>query len=351
MFELLDPPLSLLERVRLLADQLVAEGHVVGEGDLGVVHGRYCMRKHASDQWGQPEKFRKLCGIADVAWSSLDALEIDAIEQHDQVGRVDRHAGRFGFARSREPERAFFQTFVNDEKSIGIPEEQLDAIAATIPKNEEMTAQGILPEHALDKMRETVEPLAHVRRFPCQEDADGGRQAQHRRASSTERTASRAIGSKPRVTRTVGPAGSTISIGVVAAIGSAASCTTRTGKNAEGTGQFGRRVRAFDCPGRWDLTIAASQRLTPPVEVPGLQALTLAESPDGQPAAGLVGDRTPPELFLDGISAFPASRLHGHLPEIRTLPPGNATRPCKMGFATRLRRTAPECHSHPKASA
>ena len=39
VFELLDPPLSLVERIRLLADQLVAEGNVVGEGDLGVIHG------------------------------------------------------------------------------------------------------------------------------------------------------------------------------------------------------------------------------------------------------------------------------------------------------------------------
>jgi hypothetical protein len=32
VFELLDPPLGLLERVRLLADQLVAEGDLIGEG-------------------------------------------------------------------------------------------------------------------------------------------------------------------------------------------------------------------------------------------------------------------------------------------------------------------------------
>ena len=88
------------------------------------------------------------------------------------------------------------------------------------------------------------------------------------------------------------------------------------------------RVRAMDCPGRWDLTIASSQLLTPPVEVPGLQALPLAVSLDGQPAASLVGDRTPPELFLDGISRLPGSRRHGHLPEnglcLREMLPGPA---------------------------
>jgi len=39
VFELLDPPLSIVEGFRLLADQLVTEGNVVGEFDLGVVHG------------------------------------------------------------------------------------------------------------------------------------------------------------------------------------------------------------------------------------------------------------------------------------------------------------------------
>src|SRR5947209_2488300 len=158
------------------------------------------MRKHAFDQWGKPKKFRKSCGISDIARPSLDGREIDSIEQHDQVSRFDRHAGRLGIARFWEPERAFFQTFVNDEKAIRIPEKQLDAIVASIPKNEEVTAQRIFLEHALDEMRKSVEPLAHVGRFPRQEDADGGRQAQHRRASNTERTASRATGSKPRVT-------------------------------------------------------------------------------------------------------------------------------------------------------
>jgi len=81
-------------------------------------------------------------------------------------------AGRVGVARSRESERAFLQTLVDDQKSVGIPEEQLDAIATTIAKNEEMTAQGIFLEHALDEMRETVKALAHIRRFACQQDAD-----------------------------------------------------------------------------------------------------------------------------------------------------------------------------------
>src|SRR6516162_9879338 len=152
---------------------------------------------------------------------------------------------RSGYWPSRHESTANHGKYRKYDKTIGIPDQQLDAIAATIPKNEEMTAQRIFLKHALDEMRKSVESFAHVGRFPSQDNADGWRQAQHRRASSTARTAPSAIGSKPRMTRTVGPAGSTISIGVVAAIGSAASRTTRTGKNAERTGDS---AFVFGCP-------------------------------------------------------------------------------------------------------
>ena len=79
------------------------------------------------------------CGITDVARSPLDALEIDAVEQHDQVGGGDRHAGRLGLAARGEPEGAFFETLVEDEKSVGIPEQELDAITSPISEDEEVT--------------------------------------------------------------------------------------------------------------------------------------------------------------------------------------------------------------------
>ncbi len=49
-----------------------------------------------------------------------------------------------------------------------LPEQQLDAITATIPKNEEMTRQRVLLENALHEMRETVKSLMHIRRFSCE---------------------------------------------------------------------------------------------------------------------------------------------------------------------------------------
>jgi hypothetical protein len=78
---------------------------------------------------------------------------------------------------------------------------------------------------------------AHIGRFPRQENVDEGRQAQHRRASSTERTASRVPGSQPRPIGSVVPAGITISIGTATALGSAASSYKRTAKNRKGMGR------------------------------------------------------------------------------------------------------------------
>src|SRR5262249_31665700 len=169
---------------------------------------------------------RELYGLADVARASLDALKIDTVEQHDQVCCFDRHAGRFGFAGGGKSERSLLQPFVEDQKSVSIPEQQLDTIPASIPKNEEMTGQGILLKHPLHKMREAVESFTQVGRFACQQNMDGGGQAQHRRASSTERTASSAWGSNPRMIRTIGPDGSAISMVEVTTFGAGPSCTT-----------------------------------------------------------------------------------------------------------------------------
>jgi hypothetical protein len=75
-----------------------------------------------------------------------------------------------------------------------------------------------------------------------QQDADRGWQAQHRRASSTERTASRVGGSKPPVTRIIGPEGSTISIGVFSAgVGS-----TQQTADLGGTFEWGWRAGALE---------------------------------------------------------------------------------------------------------
>jgi hypothetical protein len=100
---------------------------------------------------------RGFCGLEDVARSSLDALRINAVEKHDQISRLDRDAGRLGLTGGGEPKGSALQPLVEDEKALGVPEEQLDPIPASVPENDQVTEQGILLEDTLHEMRETVE--------------------------------------------------------------------------------------------------------------------------------------------------------------------------------------------------
>jgi hypothetical protein len=50
MLELLDPPPGLLERVRLLADQLVAERNLVGERQLGIIYANIVCTRTTSER-------------------------------------------------------------------------------------------------------------------------------------------------------------------------------------------------------------------------------------------------------------------------------------------------------------
>jgi hypothetical protein len=130
--------MRLLECGGLLPDQLVAETDVVGEGCLGVLHGRI-VGTDALSKGAWPGEPGGLCGFKNVARSSLDALEVDTIEQHDQIACLDRDAGRVRLAGGREPKSSAFQPLVDDYKAVGIPKKQLDAIPASVPENEEVT--------------------------------------------------------------------------------------------------------------------------------------------------------------------------------------------------------------------
>src|SRR5262249_52341954 len=138
---------------------LVAESDVVGEGCLGVLHGRI-VGTNAGSKRASPGEFRELCRFEDIARSAFDALEINTVEEHDQIGRLDGDAGRVGITGGWEPEGSAFQPLINDQESVGIPKEQLDPIPASIPENEEMTGEGIFAEDTLHQVRETVESFA-----------------------------------------------------------------------------------------------------------------------------------------------------------------------------------------------
>ena len=60
---------------------------------------------------------------------TLDALQIDAVEQHGQVGGADLDAVAAGWS-GRKTEAAFFEAFVPDRQTVAIPLEDLDAVTA-----------------------------------------------------------------------------------------------------------------------------------------------------------------------------------------------------------------------------
>src|SRR5262249_10778927 len=135
--------------------------------------------------------------------------------------------------RGGKPEGALLQPAIPQGEPVAGPVADLQPVAAPIAEDEQMSAERVLFEYALDEVRQAVEPLPHVGRLPCRQDADRRGQAPHRRASSIERTASSVGGSKPRVTRPVGPPGSAISIGHRSGTGPGSSGTTCTGTKAE----------------------------------------------------------------------------------------------------------------------
>src|SRR5262249_60604711 len=76
VLQLLDPSLRLPDRLRLLADDLVAKGQVVGKGLAGVAHARILQSSRTSKR-GLSGDFSGFSGVATLA---SDAAEIDPVE-------------------------------------------------------------------------------------------------------------------------------------------------------------------------------------------------------------------------------------------------------------------------------
>src|SRR4051794_35431646 len=90
-----------------------------------------------------PECFRKgpssriLDGLSGVPSLPPDTPQVDPVEEHHQVRRLDLKAlGLRGRRRGRKAERALLQPFVPHRVSVPVPVEDLDAIPAPAPKDE-----------------------------------------------------------------------------------------------------------------------------------------------------------------------------------------------------------------------
>src|SRR3954466_335376 len=104
--------------------------------------GRGAACSHMPRLYG-PECFRKgpssriLDGFPRIAPLPPDAAQVDPVEEHHQVRRLDLHAlGRRGRRRGREAERALLQPFVPHRVTVPVPVEDLDAIPTPTAKYE-----------------------------------------------------------------------------------------------------------------------------------------------------------------------------------------------------------------------
>src|SRR3954454_24444295 len=81
-----------------------------------------------------------------------------------------------------------------DGEAVAVPVEDLEAVAAAVGEDEEVSGEGVELQDALSQRRQAVEALAHVSRLGGEVDADGGAQSEHGGASSTPRSRRRVSG-------------------------------------------------------------------------------------------------------------------------------------------------------------
>src|ERR1700728_3084480 len=102
----------------------------------------------------------------------FDAVQIDAVEQHLQVGGThgDAAVGAEGEAKG-----ALFEPLVPDREAVLIPIEQLDAIGPLVAKDEQVAGKWIRRKLLPDQLREAIERFAQVGGPGGQPDLNGGR--------------------------------------------------------------------------------------------------------------------------------------------------------------------------------
>src|SRR5277367_6246717 len=86
---------------------------------------------------------------------SFDAFQIDAVQDHGQIGRANLDAA-ISACRLWKAEAALFQAFVPDRQTIGIPIEQFDAVATFVSKNEQVPRQGVAAKEGANHVGQAV---------------------------------------------------------------------------------------------------------------------------------------------------------------------------------------------------
>src|SRR5207237_9404292 len=99
--------------------------------------------KHGSGGHGPP-----------ITLLAIDAIQVDAVEQHLQVGGADLQAGRLAL---RKTKAALLQAFVDDDETILVPVEQLDAVGPLVAKDEQLARQRVAGQLLADDLGQCIE--------------------------------------------------------------------------------------------------------------------------------------------------------------------------------------------------
>jgi hypothetical protein len=107
-----------------------------------------------------------------------DPREVDAVEQHRDLCRVDLHAG-LAAVRLRTAEKSGLEAVVEDDEAIVVPSEDLHAVATAREEDEVAAGVNIFAPCTLDDSGEAIDAFEHVEGIGREQDAHRAGQKQH----------------------------------------------------------------------------------------------------------------------------------------------------------------------------
>jgi len=103
--------------------------------------------------------------------SSTAALEVNTTQQIRQL-RVGQFDSLLAALEIRKLKSASLQSLIKNAESVAIPEEDLDAVATTVEKQEQVSRQGILIKDRFRLTHQVIEAVAHLRGRRAEEDSN-----------------------------------------------------------------------------------------------------------------------------------------------------------------------------------
>lgn len=93
---------------------------------------------------------------------AANVAQVDAVEDHHESGVVnfDRVAGDV----RREFESAFGELFVPEDEAIALPDEDFEAVASAVAKDEKISRQRVSAHERANLSRQAAEAHSHIGR-------------------------------------------------------------------------------------------------------------------------------------------------------------------------------------------